>query len=154
MKTSTEHLLLEQLENKMSMLSKMEEPSQTTDGWVKTVRTALNMSLRQLATKLRVTPQNVKKLEQGEREGSISLKKLKEMADALDMILIYALIPKEGSLEKLVEKKASQKAREIVMRTSQTMSLEAQENSELRLRKAIQQKTEMIMRELPKYLWD
>jgi hypothetical protein len=70
------------------------------------------------------------------------------------MKFVYAFIPNDGSLEKLIERKAALKAKEIVLRTSHTMSLEDQVNSDLRLKRAIQQKTEMIVRELPKYLWD
>jgi predicted DNA-binding mobile mystery protein A len=125
-----------------------------SEGWIFTVRKALNMTLRQLAAKMGATAQNVKKLEQREKEGSISLRKLRETADALDMKFVYAFLPKDGSLEKLIEKKASQKAKEIVGRTSHTMSLEDQKNSDERLRKAIEQKTETIARELPRYLWD
>jgi predicted DNA-binding mobile mystery protein A len=154
MNTANKRLILEQLNNRMNTLSKMEHYALMPDGWIYTIRKTLNISLRQLALKLGVTPQNVKKLEHGEKVGSISLKKLKEIADALDMKLVYVLIPKDGSLEKLIEKKAAKKAEEIVRRTSHTMSLEDQENSKMRLKKAIQQKIEMIIRELPKYLWD
>lgn len=154
MNIAKQRLLLDQLDKKMNSLSKMENYTFTSEGWIYTVRKALNMSLRQLALKLSVTAQNVKKLEQSEKGGSISLNKLKETAEALDMKLVYFLIPKDGSIEKLIERKAIQKAKEIVERTSHTMTLEDQENSNLRLRKAIQQKTEMIVKELPKYLWD
>ena len=45
-------------------------------------------------------------------------------------------------------------AEEIVMRTSHTMKLEDQENSEERIKKAIKDRAEKIKNELPKYLWD
>ncbi len=154
MNTATKRLMLEQLNNKMNALSKTEIYTLAKEGWIKTIRKALNMTLRQLATKLGVTAQNVEKLERGEIEGSISLNKLKKIAEVLDMKLVYAFLPRESSLEKLIEKKAAQKAREIVMRTSHTMSLEDQEISDLRLKNAIKQKTETIVREMPKYLWD
>lgn len=154
MNTAKQKLVLEQLDKKIHALSSMEASASMSDGWIYTVRKALNMSLRQLAAKMGVTAQNVKKLEQGEKGGSISLRKLKETADALDMKFVYAFLPKDGSLEKLIEKKAAQKAKEIVGRTSHTMSLEDQKNSDQRLQKAVDQKTEMIVRELPRYLWD
>ena len=40
------------------------------------------------------------------------------------------------------------------MRTSHTMKLEDQENSEERIKKAIKDRAEKIKNELPKYLWD
>ena len=154
MNIEKKRLILEQLDNRIAALRKMEVHTIMSEGWIYTVRNALNMSLRQLAIKLGVTAQNVKKLEQSEKECSISLNKLKKTAEALDMKFVYAFIPNDGSLEKLIERKAALKAKEIVLRTSHTMSLEDQVNSDLRLKRAIQQKTEMIVRELPKYLWD
>ena len=154
MNKAKQRLIMEQLEKKMHALSNIEVSGSMSEEWIFTVRKALNMTLRQLAAKMGATAQNVKKLEQGEKEGSISLRKLRETADALEMKFVYAFLPKDGSLEKLIEKKASQKAKEIVGRTSHTMSLEDQKNSDERLRKAIEQKTEAIARELPRYLWD
>lgn len=154
MNQAKQRLMLEQLEKKMHALSNIGVSGWMSEGWIFTVRKTLNMTLRQLAAKMGATAQNVKKLEQREKEGSISLRKLRETADALDMKFVYAFLPKDGSLEKLIEKKASQKAKEIVGRTSHTMSLEDQKNSDERLRKAIEQKTETIARELPRYLWD
>jgi hypothetical protein len=43
---------------------------------------------------------------------------------------------------------------EIVLRTSNSMKLEDQENSKKRIEKSIRSKTEEIMDTLPKYLWD
>ena len=147
-------LIIEQLDKRFIALNEFQKYSVASEGWIKTIRKALRMSLRQLAERLSVSAQNVKKLEQGEAEGSISLKKLKEMAEALDMKLVYSFVPKDGTLDKLIEKKAVQKAKEIVMRTSNTMKLEDQGNSDERLQKAIAQRAEMIKQELPKYLWD
>jgi hypothetical protein len=45
-------------------------------------------------------------------------------------------------------------ASEIVKRTSTSMTLEDQGNSESRLRKAILEKAAEIKYEMPRYLWD
>ncbi|GAH10930.1 unnamed protein product, partial [marine sediment metagenome] len=81
-------------------------------------------------------------------------KKLAEVGDALNLRLVYGFVPKEGSLEKIIEKRAYEVAKEIVMRTSHTMKLEDQENTKERLQKAIQDRAEKIKQEMPKYLWD
>jgi hypothetical protein len=70
------------------------------------------------------------------------------------MQLVYALIPKDGSLQALIDRKANELATKIVMRTSQSMKLEDQENSEQRIKQAIQERTIAIKNELPKTLWD
>jgi predicted DNA-binding mobile mystery protein A len=93
-------------------------------------------------------------LEKREKEGTITLKTLKEVAKAMDIQLVYGFIPNQGSLEALIEKKASELATRIVMRTSNSMKLEDQQNSDKRLQKAIKERTRMLVNEMPKILWD
>jgi predicted DNA-binding mobile mystery protein A len=155
MKSDKQNLIIEQLDrrfNTIQVISKLLTIPQ--NGWINSIRKALNISLKQLAKKLNVSSQNINQFERREKDGTISLQKLKEVAEALEMNFIYAFIPKDGSLENLIEKRAKQVAEEIVMRTSHTMKLEDQENSEERLKKAIKERTEKIKNELPKYLWD
>ena len=70
------------------------------------------------------------------------------------MRLVYAIIPKEGSLEDLVHRTARKKADEMISRTDTTMSLEDQQNSPERLAEARKEKTEELMNEIPKFLWE
>ena len=112
------------------------------------------MSLRQLGTRLQMTPQGVKDIERREKEGTITINSLKAAADALGMQLVYGFIPKEELLEKMVDRKAREKAEHIVGRTSVTMKLEDQENSEERIKQAIRELAEEIKREMPGNLWD
>jgi hypothetical protein len=93
-------------------------------------------------------------MEKREKEGAITIKALKEAAKAMDMQLVYGFVPHDGSLDALIEKRARALATQIVLRTSQTMKLENQGNSTLRIEKAIQERTETIKNEMPKILWD
>lgn len=124
------------------------------DGWVSVIRKTLNMSLQQLGNRMTITPQSVRDLERREKEKTVTIKTLSEAAEALDMILVYGFIPKDGTLEKFIERKAYEKAREIVGRTSTTMKLEDQENTRTRLDQAVTELAEEIKREMPKSLWD
>jgi hypothetical protein len=54
----------------------------------------------------------------------------------------------------MIEKKASEIAKKIVNRTSTTMKLEDQENTQMRLSQAIKELTEELKRKMPKSLWD
>ena len=83
-----------------------------------------------------------------------TVKKLKEVAAAMDMQLVYALVPVDDSLDAMIERKAEALAKEIVMRTSQTMVLEDQEVKYERLNEAIKERKEKILQEMPKALWD
>jgi predicted DNA-binding mobile mystery protein A len=112
------------------------------------------MTLKQLGNRLKISPQSMKGLEEREANGSITLKSLKEIGAALDMKFIYGFILKNQSLEEMIEKRAIEVAREIVLRTSKTMKLEDQENSRQRLRKEVKYKAEEIKIKMPKYLWD
>ncbi len=152
-KAKKNKLTLQQLSRKLKPFKLPQQASTPSDGWIHTIRTALNMSLRQLADRLEITPQGVKKLEQREKDGSITLKNLREAGKALDLQLVYGFIVKE-SLEKMIEKKAYEIAREIVLRTSHSMMLEDQQNSKQRIGKAIKERAEEIINEMPGYLWD
>jgi predicted DNA-binding mobile mystery protein A len=147
-------LIREQIDRKLVNFTGLRDISVPPAGWIYATRKALNMSLKQLGKKLGITPQGIKEIENREKTGSITLKSLNDIANALNLKLVYALIPNDGTLQALLERAAYDEARKIVMRTSITMKLENQENTEERLQKAIKDKAEEIIREIPKYLWD
>lgn len=154
MKIENKKLMLEQLDRKLSLFPKFEADYIPKGGWIKAIRTALNISLTQFAKMLKKTSPTVKELEEREGELNITLKKLSEVGEVLNLKLVYGFVPKDGSLQKLIDKRAIEVASEIVMRTSHSMKLEDQENSEERIKKAIKDRAEKIKNELPKYLWD
>jgi len=147
-------LIIEQLDRKFEKLSNIDDLTVPTEGWINAVRVALRMSLRQLGAKMGITAQSVKEIETREKLGTVSLNTLKQVGNALDMRLIYGFIPKDKSLEIMIQKKALELAKEIVLRTSATMVLENQENTMERVREAINDRAEQIRNEMPKYLWD
>jgi predicted DNA-binding mobile mystery protein A len=150
----TQKLILEQIDRKILKLKKLDDMSIPPSGWIYAIRQALGMSLRQLGERMEMTPQSVKENETREKNGTISLNVLRQFGKSLDMKLVYGFIPKDNSLEKLIEKRATEIAKEIVSRTSVSMKLEDQENSPKRIKKAIIEKTNEIKTEMPRYLWD
>lgn len=147
-------LQIEQLSSKLKSFKSVDKVSRPSIGWVKTIRTSIGMSLEQLGEKLGITKQSAQSLEKREVDGSITLKALEDAARALEMKLVYGFVPIDGSIEKMIEKKAKNLAKEIVLRTSGNMKLEDQENSPERIRKAIEERTKEIIEEMPKKLWD
>jgi len=145
---------IDQLESRVKRFSHARELPNPPTGWIRAIRLAFGMSLQQLANKLKITKQSVQEIEMREKEGSITLRSLRETARALDMELVYGFVPKDGSLEKYIDKKARSLAKNIVFRTSNSMKLEDQENTKQRLEKAIEERTIIIKRDLPKALWD
>ena len=124
------------------------------NGWVKAIRTALGMSMQQLGNKLNISRQGVMDMEKREKNGSITIKSLGEIARALDMQLVYGFVPNDGSLNALIERRATEIAKQIVMRTANTMKLEDQANSKKRIQTAIKERSAAIKNETPKILWD
>jgi predicted DNA-binding mobile mystery protein A len=154
MEISKQKLLIEQADKKLAVFRPLGSITIPQKGWIHTVRVALKMSLRQLGNRLKISPQSVKEIEERESNGSITIKGLKEVGAALDMMFVYGFIPKGQSIEKMIEKRALEVAKEIVMRTSNTMQLEDQENSKERLEKAIKNRAEEIKTKMPRYIWD
>jgi predicted DNA-binding mobile mystery protein A len=154
MKMNNRKLIINQFDKKMQSLHPLRDMEHPKEGWINLLRKTLNMSLRQLGQRLSVTPQGMKKIEKNEAEGGITINALKDTADALGMKLVYGFVPKDVSLEKMIEKQATEIARKIVMRTSNSMKLEDQENSSQRIKNAITELTEELKREMPKTLWD
>ena len=71
-------LLLEQLDRKLKPFKGTEKVQVPDKGWVNNIRITLNMTLEQLGSKLHMTRQGIKKIEERESSGAISLKLLKE----------------------------------------------------------------------------
>ncbi|RYG03241.1 MAG: mobile mystery protein A [Chitinophagaceae bacterium] len=147
-------LQLQQLDGKMEMFKNLQKVTVPPTGWVKAIRLALGMSLDQLGKKLSITKQSTQALEEREKEGAVTIRALREAANALDMQLVYGFVPKDRSMDALVERKAKELAVQIVMRTSNNMKLEDQENSSERLQKAIEERAGLLKSEMPKALWD
>ncbi len=147
-------LQVQQLNTKMLSFATLQEVTIPPTGWIRAIRTTIGMSMRQLGKKLNVTKQGIMDIENRERDGSITLKSLREIARVMDMQLVYGLVPNDGSLDALIDKKAVEVAKQVVMRSAQTMALEDQANSSIRIETAIRERAEAIKSEMPKILWD
>jgi len=147
-------LLLDQIDRKIIKFNNLAELTIPNSGWIYAIRKALNMSLRQIGSRMNITPQSVREIEEREKNGTVSLKVLKRVGEALNMEFVYGFIPPNNTLAKMIEDRANQLAEEIVYRTSMTMSLENQKTSDERIKKAINEKAEEIKTLLPRYLWD
>lgn len=123
-------------------------------GWIHTIRTALNMTMAQLGTQLNITRQGVKNIEVSEANGRISLNSLKDVAHAMDLKLVYALVPKDGTIHDMIQQKAEKLAKKIVLRTNQNMKLENQGIGDEKLEKTIKELADEIKREMRRSLWD
>lgn len=147
-------LLIEQLDQKLAHFKDAGMVLVPQKGWVNTIRTTLNMTMDQLGTKLDLTKGAIQKIEEREATGQITINKLKDVGNALNMKFIYGFIPKDGTIESLINLKAEKLARKIVLRTNQNMKLEDQGISEDKIEHSINDLANEIKREMRKSLWD
>ncbi|MBE0654453.1 MAG: XRE family transcriptional regulator, partial [Bacteroidales bacterium] len=100
----TKKLIRDQLDKKIGKYSNLDEVVVPPEGWIYSIRHGINMSLRQLGQRMSITPQSVKEIEEREKNGTISIKVLKQVAAAMDMKFVYGFIPSEKTLEGMIEK--------------------------------------------------
>jgi len=129
-------------------------PSQAPrTGWIRTVRTALGMTLEQMGTRLERSRQAVSQLEKGEVSGTITVGSLRSAANALDCDLVIGLRPRSGSLENAVKKQAAMKAHNDESAVLHTMALENQTEG-LEKRPDVSSDIEWWLTENSARLWD
>jgi len=95
-------------------------------GWIRTIREALGVSSGELARRLGTSRQLPLQLEKGEAEDRITLRSLRDAANALDCDLVYALVPRGDSMQELIENRARAEARKRVLGVEHSMALENQ----------------------------
>lgn len=154
MKSLKVQFFLDETQDKLNPFSVLKSEIKPDNGWVNAIRVSIKMSLRQLGERLHITPQGVRDLEKREKEGAITINTLKEVGRVLDMDLVYGFISRHNSLEDMIEERAREIAEEVVLKTRQTMQLDNPRESEIDIKKAIQQKTYEISSKMPSNLWD
>ncbi|MEP7000524.1 MAG: mobile mystery protein A [bacterium] len=131
------------------------------DGWVTAIREAFDMTVRQFAERLGVSPSNVVRLEQRERDDTITLGTLRRAADALDCDLVYAIVPRMATTSKandhlldgIIEARAREVAAAQLGRVAHTMALEDQSVGYADMRAQVAERAR-VLAETPRHLWD
>ncbi|MEW6290771.1 MAG: mobile mystery protein A [Thermodesulfobacteriota bacterium] len=153
MKPLHRRLIQEQLETTFARLSCLRDVQRPAKGWLRAIREALGMSGRQFAQRLGVSPPWVTSLEKKELSDSVTIKTMRQAAEALDCVFVYALLPRD-SLADIVQRRAVILAGKRLTRVSHTMLLEAQQLSAAEQKKAIEAEVDALIRNMPKELWD
>jgi predicted DNA-binding mobile mystery protein A len=102
LKTNLNLARLADLDRQFSKLAVLRSHVTPLCGWVKTVRLALGMSSKVLGDRLGMSAQGVRKLEQAEADGSISLKTLSRLADGMDCDVHCVLVPRTSLLNQVL----------------------------------------------------
>lgn len=106
-------LRAKQLERALEVFVPAKNSPRRQKGWLRAIREATGVSLREMAIRLKKTPTLAAKLEKSEAEYRITLASLRDAADALGCQLVYALVPKSGSIHDLAEQGARLNAAEV-----------------------------------------
>lgn len=137
-------LRLNQLDRSLEPFAGTPSVSRPQRGWLRAVREALGITIREIARKMRKTPQTVASFEKSEAANRITLQTLQHYAEAMDCELVYAIVPKAGSLGQLAEKRARHQAERDVRSVEHTMALEDQAASGIQDK--IERETKRIMK--------
>ena len=149
----THQLALKQLDRQLEPWLQSKAFFQPRRGWVATLRKALGMTLPQLARKLDVARSRVIKIQQAELSGSLTIRSLKETANALNCDLVYALVPKQP-LQTLLRNQAEKVARLRLQRVSHSMALEDQEVAPPQQKDQLEELINALLLDNLKYLWE
>ena len=75
------------------------------EGWLRAVRLAIGLSVVEVARRLKVSKWAIYGFEKSEQEWRIKLGTLRRVAEALNCDLVYALVPREGTMQELAERR-------------------------------------------------
>lgn len=84
------------------------------------------MTLLELATGMKRSLSLAAQFEKSEASYRITLNSLRQVADAMGCDLVYALVPRQGTLHGLAERRATEQASPDVLAVEHTMALENQ----------------------------
>ncbi len=126
MKPSFRSLLAQVITRKLRKFPKPIEAAPPAGGWLRAIRLATGMPSSYPAAKLNLTRQSFAELEKNEAVGTITLKSLQRAAQAVDCDLVYALVPRSGSLQTMIVKQALAQAKNAILPVAHSMSLESQ----------------------------
>ncbi|RYZ92158.1 MAG: hypothetical protein EOP06_05100 [Proteobacteria bacterium] len=106
------------------------------------MRDALGMPVKTLALRAKRSSPTILQAEQNELAGTISLNRLRDMADALECDFIYAFVPRVSIAETKAQA-AKQKAKRLLSLADTQMALEDQ-----RVTESLRKRIELLKEEL------
>lgn len=144
MKPEFRKLRVAQLERSLKQFADAKNVARPQKGWIRALREASDITVRDFAKKLRRAPSVAASLERSEADYRITLTSLRAAADALGCQLVYALVPKHGSVVDLAEERARTKASENVRAVEHSMALEDQAVGQIE--EKIEQETQRLLK--------
>lgn len=122
-------------------------------GWLRAMREALGMTTRQLAQRMDRVQSVVVDTEKSEARESITLTSLRQAAEAMDCVLVYAIVPKQP-IDEILRTRAAEVAEQLLARANHTMALENQSLSHADQHTERDRLVDELLRGPAKRLWN
>ena len=126
MKRDFRELRLNQLARTLSAFDTAKQEPRPSRGWLRAIREALGLTLENVGTQMGQSRKRIQEFEEAEAHDRITLRSLRRVAAAMDCELVYAIVPKSGTIAELAERRARAEATRDVLDVEQTMALENQ----------------------------
>jgi predicted DNA-binding mobile mystery protein A len=126
MKPRYREVRIRQLERSLGLFTAAKDQVRPAGGWLRAIREALGLSLETVGNAIGTGRQHVKAFENAEATYRITLGSLRKVAEAMGCELVYALVPKSGSIANLSEQRARTEATKRVLAVEHSMALEDQ----------------------------
>jgi predicted DNA-binding mobile mystery protein A len=132
MKAKYRQMRVKQLSQSLAAFEQAKAVTPPSRGWLRAIREALGIPREQIGRTIRATKQGIEWFEINEASDRITLGNLRRVAEAMDCELVYAIVPKEGSIEDLAERRARSEATKRVHSVHRSMALEDQASSDVK----------------------
>ena len=119
-------LRLSQLVRTLTTFEAAKQEARPQRGWLRAIREGLGLTLENVGKNLGQSRRRIQEFEEAEARDRITLHSLRRVADAMDCQLVYAIVPKSGTITELAERRARAEATEDVLDVEHTMALENQ----------------------------
>jgi transcriptional regulator with XRE-family HTH domain len=88
-----------EMERRLRPLRRARQARKPSEGWLRAMRQAMGIPVREIAEFMHFTPKMVFQMERSEQKNQISMRRLEDMARAMQCDLVYGLVPWQRSLE-------------------------------------------------------
>ncbi len=135
-------LAITQVNRRLSAIRKILPYTKVRPGWIRYIRSSLNMTLKQLADRTSLSLSSIAQAERSEAAGRASIATLKKMANAMECEFVYAFVPRTG-IDELIKQAARAKAKRTLVSADVHMTLEDQ-----RVEQSMQKRVELLAKKL------
>jgi len=146
-------LRLHQVEETLKPFRRVAQAPTPTGGWIRAIREALGMTNVQLARRLGKASQTIEDVQKSEVNGTVQLKTLREVAEALGCQVVYAVVPLKP-LPQVRLARAREKALQSLSPVAHSMKLEDQGVGAKEEKRQLEVMIQRLLAGNPKRLWD